>query len=614
MSLIAGDTLVKRYRILHILGKGRSGSVYRAWDERDDRDVAIKEYLDASYETQKLFREEARRLSRLKHPQLPTVRDHFVVDEVGQYLVTDYVDGVDLQTLVEQSHPLPSERVVEWLQESCVPLDYLHQKGQLHLNIKPANIRVTPRGEVFLVDTGLPRLGVPRGNPGYAALEQQTQKQVSETTDVYALGATLYTLLTGRTPVDAARREMGLEQLRPARQLNPDAEPYLSLVASRAMSLRANTRFDTVLDFAKALTRPTGSKPFQRVELPDPAPVPLPPRVQVNQRQWRTIETRTLLALGVILLVMVLGGVAYGSFGRTEPTPTTIEVTATFQSQVALALTQIAPSPTPTIDPTTLPTATPERFVHGDSGARMIYIEGGNFRMGNDEGESDEQPAHLVRLDPYFIDESEVTNRQYSLCVADGLCSPPQNPNATFHPSYYGDPKFDNYPVIFVSWDQANTFCEWRDGRLPSEAEWEFAAGYRAEVAQKLRFPWGELLTSGVANFCDSNCTLPERDPQIDDGHRDTAPVGTFPEGQSSFGLYDMAGNVMEWVHDWYDPDFYEVSSDINPLGPAEGVARVLRGGSWLSTVEDLQVTTRGSFVPEVARANLGFRCAMTPE
>ena len=212
---------------------------------------------------------------------------------------------------------------------------------------------------------------------------------------------------------------------------------------------------------------------------------------------------------------------------------------------------------------------------------------------------------------PFFIDETEVTNGQYAQCVAAGACAQPQRNTATYHPAYFGDPAYDDYPVIFVSWYQAEAFCDWRGARLPSEAEWEMAAGFDPNQSIVLRFPWGDAFDGTKVNYCDTGCTRDVRDSRVDDGHRDTAPVGSYVDGRSPIGAYDMAGNVMEWVGDWYDPRYYESSTDTNPFGPAEGEFKAIRGGSWLSSAEELRVVVRSSFDPSVARANLGFRCAM---
>ena len=138
-------------------------------------------------------------------------------------------------------------------------------------------------------------------------------------------------------------------------------------------------------------------------------------------------------------------------------------------------------------------------------------------------------------------------------------------------------------------------------------------AGFDPTQSIILRYPWGNAFDGLKVNYCDAGCTREVRDSSVDDGHQDTAPVGSYLDGRSPIGAYDMAGNVMEWVSDWYDPRYYASSTDTNPLGPPEGEFKTLRGGSWLSSVEELQVVTRSSFDPSVARANLGFRCAMTP-
>ncbi|MCB8979420.1 MAG: SUMF1/EgtB/PvdO family nonheme iron enzyme [Ardenticatenaceae bacterium] len=615
MPIFPGELLNKRYRILNLLAEGQYGAVYRAWDVIDNQDVALKEYRDSSVEMQKLFRKEARRLSDLSHPQLPQVLDHFALEGSGQYLVSRYVDGVDLQSLLEQYGRLPTERIIDWLQAACQPLTYLHQKGQLHLNIKPANIRVTPDGTVFLVDSGLPGLGVHQHTQGYGSPEQQAQLDVTPASDIYSLGATLYTLLTNQVPPRALNRETGLSDLIPAREVNADVPPYLSLVANRALSLRPDARYETAEAFANALAKPGAQ--------PEPPPLeprrtttrqlgsPPPPRISPRTR--KKIEQRTIVALAVVLLLLVLIGSLFTLTGLGDPEEVPeAEATATVESAIVAALTAIAPTPSPLPAPTLPPTPSPEPLIT-DTGARMVFMPGGTFRMGTDEGEADERPSHLVRMDPFFIDETEVTNGQYAQCVEAGVCAAPGTSSIPFPAGYYSDPTYTDYPVVQVSWYDANTFCDWRDARLPSEAEWEMAAGFDPVQAIILRYPWGDVFDGTKVNFCDTNCPRDYRDSSVDDGFQITGPVGSFVNGRSPIGAYDMAGNVMEWVGDWYDRRYYAEATDSNPLGPVEGEFKAIRGGSWLSAVEDLSVITRSSFDPTVRRDNLGFRCAMTP-
>ncbi len=613
MALLPSEILNQRYRIVSLLAEGAYGAVYRALDMENEFDVAIKEFLDPSLAVQKQFRQEARALSQLSHPQLPKLLDHFALAGAGQYLVWQYVDGVDLQALVQQYGVLPSDLVVAWLQAVCQPLTYLHEEGQLHLNIKPANIRITPTGDVFLVDSGLLGLGIRPSTDGYGSPEQQAQRPVSVASDIYSLGATLYTLLTGEVPPKALSRETGLTDLLPAREVNPNIEPYLSLLATRAMSLRADTRFDTAVSFANSLQRPVGHPVFAEPEEPRrTTPVSqfgqsLSPQRPTKRR--RQMEQRTIITLVVLLFLILGAGVLFTTVNfSSDPDITEVEATATLESAVVAALTALAPSPSPLPVPTNLPTATPQPLIAEKTGARMLYVPGGLFRMGNEDGARDERPSHIVNISPFFIDETEVTNGQYEQCVDAGVCRAPAQANPTTHEAYYGSDAFADYPIVFINWQQADAFCEWRDARLPSEAEWEMAAGYDPEQSLILRYPWGDAFDGTKLNFCDRNC--PGGDRNWDDGHRDTAPVGSYPDGRSAIGAYDMSGNVMEWVNDWYDSRYYEGSTDTNPMGPTEGEIKVFRGGSWLTDEDQLHVSARGSFEPAVVQANLGFRCA----
>lgn len=326
------------------------------------------------------------------------------------------------------------------------------------------------------------------------------------------------------------------------------------------------------------------------------------------------MERRTIYGLLGLLLAIIVLGAAFGVLNLGGPAEVSdAAATATLESAVVAALTAIAPTATPIPVPTDPPTPTPQPIIT-ETGSRMLYIPEGIFTMGSDESDNrDEKPAHLVRLDAYFIDETEVTNGAYAQCVDEGVCDPPDSPNATYHSAYFGDPAFEEYPVIFVSWYDADAFCQWRGARLPSEAEWEKAAGFDSLEGLKYIYPWGDAFDGTRLNFCDTNCPRDHRDSAVNDGHQDTAPVGSYSNGFSPLGLSDMAGNVMEWVADWYDSRAYGESGDTNPLGPLEGDFKVIRGGSWLSPTPDVTVTARDSFDPLVTRANLGFRCAMTP-
>ncbi|MFQ5945781.1 MAG: formylglycine-generating enzyme family protein [Anaerolineae bacterium] len=259
-------------------------------------------------------------------------------------------------------------------------------------------------------------------------------------------------------------------------------------------------------------------------------------------------------------------------------------------------------------------------------GVAMVLVPDGPFTMGVDpdaaiaeceqlgaspcdrEDFADAAPPHLVTLGAFYIDTYEVTNEQYAKCVAAGTCAPPSDTKSYTRDSYYGDPQFADYPVILVNWFDAQTHCEWRGARLPTEAEWEKAA----RGSEGRLYPWGNSFLPGRANLCDRNCGFPWADRGQDDGHADTAPVGTYPDGESPYGAHDLAGNVWEWVADRYGSDYYLLSPPVNPQGPSEEAFRVARGGAWFSPAIAIAAPYRLANVP-TARYHLvgGFRCAL---
>jgi formylglycine-generating enzyme required for sulfatase activity len=246
----------------------------------------------------------------------------------------------------------------------------------------------------------------------------------------------------------------------------------------------------------------------------------------------------------------------------------------------------------------------------------MVYIPAGEFIMGSDEGETDEGPAHEVYLDAYWIDQTEITNDKYALCVDAGSCNPPLESGSYTRTKYYDDVRFADYPVIFVDWDMANAYCQWAGARLPSEAEWEKAA--RGENG--IIYPWGnewDVKSRKRLNFADNSNPEMASDLSVDDGHRDTAPVGSYLAGQSPYGIYDLAGNVWEWVADWYDPQYHLKSQQNNPLGPTDPVQdpplRAMRGGAWVAANENVFHTyNRHGVEPSEYSSSIGLRCALS--
>ncbi len=222
----------------------------------------------------------------------------------------------------------------------------------------------------------------------------------------------------------------------------------------------------------------------------------------------------------------------------------------------------------------------------------MVYVPEGTFTMGSNDGNNDERPVREVYLDAYWIDKYEVTNAQYKLCVEAKACDGPIGENSWSRQGYYSDSQYANYPVVSVDWHRANAYCKWVGGSLPTEAQWEKAA--RGPDGNK--YPWGnETPTCDKANY--SGC-----------GMGDTTEVGSYPEGASVYGAMDMAGNVWEWVNDWYGP--YDANQTNNPIGPSTGGWHVIRGGSWGRNVSCIRSADRWNYDPNYRLSYYGFRCA----
>jgi formylglycine-generating enzyme required for sulfatase activity len=284
----------------------------------------------------------------------------------------------------------------------------------------------------------------------------------------------------------------------------------------------------------------------------------------------------------------------------------------------ATATNTILPTASATTPPTQTPSPSPTDTPVGHSrnlkdNAELIYIPPGEFLMGSDRKDDPffwgaEGPMHQVSLEGYWIYRFEVTNSMYQACVAERACPKPGILRFASVAEYYGNPKYDDYPVVNVTYGDAASYCRWSGGRLPTEAEWEKAA----RGTDGRLFAWGnEPPTGDLANLCDQHCTQEWKVSTINDGYRETAPVGSYPKGASPYGVLDMSGNVWEWVFDWFQGTYYKVSPEKNPLGPASGTQRVIRGGSYYNGIDGVRVVARAYRSPDNFGLSIGFRCAV---
>jgi len=287
------------------------------------------------------------------------------------------------------------------------------------------------------------------------------------------------------------------------------------------------------------------------------------------------------------------------SFGNPIPT-----ITPSFTWTISPTATKVLPTATK-VTPT--PTETIAIMISTSSvdGIPMVYVPDGPFQMGSVHFE-DTQPVHTVTLDAFWIDQTEVTNGMYLRCAQARGCQHPVIGSSLTHRVYYTDPEFQDYPVVYITWEMANTYCTWAGRRLPTEAEWEKAA--RGTDART--YPWGEGLDCTRANY--GLCT------------GDTTQVGSYPSGASPYGALDMAGNVREWVADWYQADYYQSLGEntSNPLGPntgESGSCRVHRGGYAWDTDYQADVYPNSAYRDSCFNPTSGpggpgdgFRCALS--
>ncbi len=342
MALQTGQILHNRYRIVTLLAQGGFGAVYRAWDISLNRSCALKENLETSPEAQRQFAREAQILASLSHPNLPRVTDHFVVPEQGQYLIMDFIEGEDLQEMLDRlGSPLSEDQALPWIEQICDALKYLHDQNPpiIHRDLKPANIKIGPTGKAILVDFGIaktfdPSRGTTMGargvTPGFSPPEQYGQGGTDSRSDVYALGATLYTLLTGLQPPDSVDVMSGVQPPPlPLQQVKQNASARVSAAIERAMQPAREQRFLDVGAFEAALL----SAPRSEIIIPWPA-----------------------VAGGSFLLLVFVSAVLFllARFSASSPTPT---VERAHPETASISI--VSPAPTSTEESPLSPTITP---------------------------------------------------------------------------------------------------------------------------------------------------------------------------------------------------------------------------------------------------------------
>jgi len=641
MSGLIGQSL-GHYQILEEIGEGGMATVYKARDTHLDREVAIKIIRREVFSPNQLdtilkrFEREAKSLAGLLHPNIVSVIDYGKHDGLP-YLVMAYLPGGTLKELL--GNPMPWRYSVRFLIPIVRALEYIHDHHIINRDVKPSNILLTEKNQPMLTDFGLVKIfednvvtnltssNVTLGTPDYMAPEQWTGNPTA-LSDLYSLGVVLYEMITGHRPYTSDTPagillKQASEPLPLPQKYVPDLPQNVESVLLKALARKPESRYPDMRSFADELQnlldgrevtattieikelreQMTGEMKTSQADQPKPeldsapqaekipfSPNPLP----ANPKRKFPVFGVTL---GVLALFIFCGsswliGSKLGLLAEPTLTPqATISPTKADIPTVETIPTILNPTETSVPVETSMPVE-----IKDSKNIPMRLIPAGEFTMGNDNGDTESRPASLIYVETFYIDKYEVTNEMYGACVSEGECKMPEGLGSATRNSYFSKPAFANYPVLYLNWKMAKTYCEWRGARLPTEAEWEKAArGAEDERA----YPWGDEFNCSLANH--SGCV------------GDTAPVNQYGGGQSPYGVYGMSGNVWEWTSSL--SSFYPYSPTDGREDPDARGDRIARGGSWHifgGTGGNIRIDMRFKLDPTYYGAYVGVRCALT--
>lgn len=628
---------IGNYEVVSQFGEGGMGELYLGRHTRLAREVIIKTIRTEDFSPRQVehlrdrLEREAFVQSQLDHPNIVRVYD-FIASGDTTCIVMEYVPGRDLRKMISrETGPIPASRAIRLFKQVLAAVDHAHHfiyqdksgqrhQGIIHRDLKPANILVTPEDVVKVTDFGIVKvrgvkggtqMGFNPGTPEYMSPEQARGRELDQRSDIYSLGVVFYEMLTGHVPFedegngassDYEIRRGHIELPVPSfSKYYPGVSPELEKITLKALEKSPDDRYQTAQDFLEVLeefeqtgfARLTGRIPSGRrtvvytdrntgrqnlaeaptvgvgetiITDPDqpftnntpfndyPKNAPPTARPPISEPRPRAIQfkepapakSKTPLVVGAAFVALLTIGVAYWLITNSGGA--------------------IDPNPDPGVP------------------VGMVSIPGGEFMMGREDGNDYEKPVHPVKVATFLLDETEVTNEQYQQFIdATRRQSPSHWKNGR-----YADGEATR-PVVNVSWDDANAFAKWAGKRLPTEEEWEYAA----RGADGRLYPYG-------------NQWKPQYSNAAEDNYGSARPVKSYPEGRSPFGVYDMAGNVLEWTASEFK--LYP-GSKLPPNDPNSG-RKVLRGGAFNAEAQYQTATDRFFYPPSTKTDFIGFRCA----
>jgi formylglycine-generating enzyme required for sulfatase activity len=644
LNLQERDVLSGRYSLMERLGLGGVATVWQACDRTEDvasehRVVAIKVLhgqLAADLTAIERFQRGARRMKELQHPAIVSVLDGPIEDDEIHYFSMEYLPNRTLRDAVRE-RKISTEQALRAILEVGRALSAAHARKLVHRDVKPTNILMDGQWRARLTDfdlvlgprdTALSIIGQPKGSYGYAAPELMRGSADQDLrADIYGLGMTALFVLFGEDlpPLEDSRPKDVIAAL-PVRE-------ELKAVLWRATAADKAERFDSVMEFCEEFIQ-TASLGNQDPEASGEPPSRSSLKVRSSGQSHPSVHAPALeptvpiarlgapsdplgkrgarvRALRVAFLILSLSaGASVIMLSLVPRRSKTARRTGAATPELASPGSAQRPNPPPLV-------------LQSGSTAEsegMVYIPAGQFSMGSDDGEPHERPLHVEQINAFYIDRTEVTVESYRECVQAGICKPA----TTVHWSNiteverekwsqfctWNQPKLTHHPINCVDWYQARAYCIWKNLRLPSEMEWEYAA--RGSDARM--YPWGNQLPGPLLlNACGDECINQlakvvredwRRMYTGSDGWPATAPIGAIPGDRSPFGVFDMAGNVAEWVNDEYK-ECYRADCRVNEQ------LHVVRGSAWASADATFpRCANRGIRAPDRRHDRVGFRCA----